>query len=69
MKTDIEQCRAALNRFCQGKERMSVPARPDDDDMILASALDELDKSRRMIHNLRRRLTGCEERHRKANKA
>lgn len=40
---DVQGAREALYRFCKGKERMCVPARPDDDDALIADALDELE--------------------------
>lgn len=45
-KVSIEAARAALHRFCQGKERMCVPVQKDDDDMILSAAIDELENLR-----------------------
>ena len=45
----IEQMRQALSRFCNGKYRMCVPAQPDDDDMILSYAIDQLEQAQATI--------------------
>lgn len=36
-----EQARAALHNFCQRKNRMSVPVRADDDDIVIAAFIDQ----------------------------
>lgn len=41
---NAQSAREALYRFCRGKERMCVPARKDDDDALIADALDELER-------------------------
>lgn len=37
---DIEACMEALQRFIDGKPRMSIPAQPNDDDLLIDKALD-----------------------------
>jgi hypothetical protein len=49
---DILACRQALYRFCQGKQRMYVPAREDDDDFLISAALDELELLRGQIDHV-----------------
>jgi hypothetical protein len=45
--TSIETYRQAVYRLADGRKfRMSIPARPDDDDLLLDAALDELEQLR-----------------------
>ncbi|OZB98111.1 hypothetical protein [Paenibacillus sp. XY044] len=43
---DLFEAQAALNRFINGKGVLRIPARPDDDDMLISRALSELKKLR-----------------------
>lgn len=48
MKSNIDACRKALYRLAEGKPRMCVPSNPEDDDMLIANALDELNRTRKI---------------------
>ena len=45
---DIKKCRDALQRFIDREARLCVPAQPDDDDMLISRALDELEQARKV---------------------
>lgn len=59
IKVDIEQCRKALSNFCKGTYRMCVPAQPDDDDMVLCRALDELEAARAALTAAKKQIIEC----------
>ena len=44
---DISECREALSRLIHHKTRMSIPAQPNDDDILIGRALNELEKARK----------------------
>jgi len=46
---DIKKCKKALSNFIHGKFRMSVPPEPDDDDILLHNALNELEQLRKYM--------------------
>lgn len=43
---DLDACYEALQKLIDGKHRMHIPARPDDEDMLISRALRELKESR-----------------------
>lgn len=43
----MQQYRDALGRLAAGDAKVSIPGRPDDDDMLLCAALDELEQLRK----------------------
>lgn len=44
---DIDDAHNALNRFINGKQKLHIPARAEDDDMLICRALMELKKLRK----------------------
>lgn len=48
-----DELRAALSAFCQGKQRMCIPAQPDDHDMVLGDGITELVAARAELERLR----------------
>lgn len=48
MKSNIDTCREALYRLAEGKPRMCVPPTPEDDDMLIGTALDQLEKAQKI---------------------
>ncbi|MFI2856897.1 hypothetical protein ACH6EH_07125 [Paenibacillus sp. JSM ZJ436] len=44
---DLDEVHAALQRFINGKGRLCVPARPDDDDMLICRLMYEVKKYRK----------------------
>jgi hypothetical protein len=41
---DMQKARKALSNFCKGRQTLSVPPCPDDDDIVISVALVELEK-------------------------
>ncbi|KAA9007282.1 hypothetical protein F4V43_02000 [Paenibacillus spiritus] len=52
---DLDEVHAALKRFINGKARLSIPASPDDDDMLVSRLMDEVKRYRELgeIKNIR----------------
>lgn len=53
----IDELRQALHRFCEGKQRMCIPAHESDDDIIIDDAFDELSCLRAEVARLTALLT------------
>jgi hypothetical protein len=47
---DLNEAHEALSRFIDGKQILQIPARPNDDDMLLSRALMELKELRKEIN-------------------
>ena len=50
---EIKELYSALQRFIEGRQKMHIPLEQDDDDVIIASAFDELEKLREENKRLR----------------
>ncbi len=52
MSVDLKEARIALQRFVQGRGRVHIPARADDDDLLIDDALTELEELRTQVPRL-----------------
>ena len=53
MGTEIKELYSALQRFIERKQKMHIPIKQDDDDIIIANAFDELERLREENKRLR----------------